>query len=225
MILLVHSYPGANAAFARHYPYFFKAQADRIVGIGTDDGGCKFPEGCESTIIGKNCYIDGAVLPQRLLDTLKFGIEQNDPVIVVCEYDTLFFNALPIQRMEHAVAAHHAGGSTWGSKSNSIWHNPWVFFREAAQRFVEVGQEAIDEGICGNKNGVSYGAPEASPDVFVGYCVEKYNIPIQGRVWSQFSRNSLDIPGDLGKAREAYRSGVDVLHGAKSERELSYILS
>ena len=225
MILLVQSYPGANEAFERHYSYYLKSGADRIVGIGTTDGGCKFPEGCESTIIGKNSYINGSVLPQRLIDTLKYGVTQNDPVICVCEYDTLFFRHLPIERMEHAVAAHYTGGQTWGSKARSFYHGPWVFHREAARRFVECGQDEIDKGICGPLNQPHPHPPECSTDVFFGYVTERHNFTVQDGLWKEFTRNSFDLPGSLEAAREAYRAGVDVIHGCKTKAELDFILS
>jgi hypothetical protein len=223
MILLVQTYPGGNAAFERHWPYFNKAGATRIVGIGTVDGGCTFPASCEHTLIGQNQYINGSVLPQRLIDTLKFGIAQNDPQIVVCEYDTVFFHHLPIERMEHAVAGYYAGGQTWGSKAKAFFHNPWCFFREAAIKFVEVGQEAINEGVCGYPSKSAFATPEGSPDVFVGYVCEHYGIPIQGNAWKEYSRNDLRGDGYLEEARMAYLGGYDVLHGLKSKEELDYI--
>jgi hypothetical protein len=48
---------------------------------------------------------------------------------------------------------------------------------------------------------------------------------IQTNLWTEFTRNSLDCAGDLDRARFAYHSGVDVIHGVKQESELEYILN
>jgi hypothetical protein len=126
--------------------------------------------------------------------------------------------------MEHAVAAHYAGGKTWGSKANGFYHGPWLFHREAAQRFVEFGQAAIDSEVC-DRVRQQPDPPEASPDVFFGYVVERYEIPVQGRLWKEYSRNDLTLDGHLEEARFARIGGFDVLHGCKTQKELEFIIS
>ncbi len=115
--------------------------------------------------------------------------------------------------MEHAIAAHCAGHHT---NTRAYWHNPWVFMREAAMKFLAEGRKRVSEGIGWN-------TVESSPDVFVGIVCERLGQPIQGNLWKEFSRNSLDCAGDLDRAREAKRSGIDVIHGIKTTDELRYI--
>jgi hypothetical protein len=227
MLLLVQTYTAAKETLIRHWPYFLKSGADEIwIVTTTDDNDLSwYPKDVTIVKIGNNSYINGGHLPQRLIDTLKTGLGNKTKFqhICICEYDTVFFHPLPIQRMEHAVAGYYAGGQTWNSKASAFYHNPWVFFREAAIKFVEKGQEAINEGVCGYQTNSAFATPEGSPDVFVGYACEHYDIPIQGNVWTEYSRNDLKGNGYLEEARQAYLGGYDVIHGIKTKEELEYI--
>lgn len=225
VIHLIHSYPGANDAFARHIPYYRNAGGD-VIGVETNDQLCRFPPYCGVVQIGKNSYIDGPVLPQRLLDTIRYALEyHNDEHILISEYDTLFFSRIRVEAMETGIASHKAGGATWGSKASAFFHNPWLFARESAQKFLRAGEAAIAQGICPPRESGLPSTPECSPDVFFGYVCENACLPVQDDLWTEYSRNSLDLPGHLDEARDARRKGADVIHGVKTAAELEHILS
>jgi hypothetical protein len=223
MLLLCQTYPGGNDTLKRHWKYFWNSGALETWVITTNDGDCWVPDGITTFKCGKDCYIDGSHLPTRLLDTLEIGLASDYDHILVAEYDVLFFHSIRYQAMEHAVASHRAGSATWGSKARSFYHNPWLFHREFAERFIEEGRKVISEGIC-TRNPGEPSTPESSPDVFFGLVCERLNQTVQDNLWSQFSQNSFDIPGALVQAREAYRNGIDVIHGVKTKAELDFIL-
>ncbi len=214
MILAVHSYPGANETVARHWPYFLKAGADEIVGIGTIDGGCVWPDGCKSVNISENRYMEGPNLCHRLLDTLEYLLATHHSHFVIAEYDTVFFSTVP---KFTGVAAHLAGGQTWGSLASFFIHNPWMIDRESAKKIFKCGKTLLNLGAC------KYGSPESSPDVFLAWVCETLSLPVQFGLLREHSRNSYDTPGSLEAAREAYRAGIDVLHGCKHAHELEFI--
>lgn len=222
MILLVQTFPRAMPAFKRHWPYFTNSGADEIIGIGTTDGGCEWPGGIAFAEIGEDKYISGNHLPNRLIDTVEYGLKHITEHIMVCEYDTLFFNPIRYQEMQHAFAAHLGGFKTWGSIADRFFHNPWLFTRDGAEQFVEEGRKAIADNVCGPKSN-AYGTAECSPDVFFGLVCQRLGLEVQYDLWKQFSQNSLDKPGALEDARTAYRHGFDVIHGCKTESELIFI--
>lgn len=214
MILLLQSYPAANDAVRRHWPYYFWSDCDELVGIGTTCGNCTWPEGTKSVNIGRNCYIDGAHLPMRLIETLEYGLTTDHEHLLIAEYDTLFFHPIEVKRMEHGMAAHLAGGKPWGLACNKFYHNPWLIRREVAKKIVVDGRQLLAEGeVTGG-----------SPDCWIGHLTERFGIPVQTDLWRQFSRNSLDIPHDLELARACYRNGIDVIHGVKTQEQLEFIL-
>lgn len=215
LLLVLHTFPAANPCLARHWPYFEAQEADETWIIGTTTGEIWTPNGVQMHRIAEDRYMDGKHLPQRFVDTLKEMLKTDHTHLMIAEYDTVMFNAIRWQAMEHSVASHRAG------PERDFWyyHNPWLMMRETAQRFVEVGQQTIDRGVC------PYHSPESSPDVFMGFVCKEMEQPIQDNLWRQYSRNSLDCAGHLDEAREAYRSGVDVIHGIKHESELAFILS
>jgi hypothetical protein len=217
VILLIQSYGGANHLIKPFWPYYAASGADEIVGVGTK-GDCVWPNGVKNVEIGINSYINGEVLPKRLLDTLAFGLTTEHEHILISEYDTLYFHEIRYQAMEHAVAAHRAGGQTFGSIAQAFYHNPWLFRREVAEKFIRTGTAAIRQGVCN-------GTAEQSPDVFFGLCVERANLPVQDNLWREYSRNRYDIPGHLKQARQAYLDGASVIHGLKTIDQLEYILS
>ncbi len=224
-LLGVFSYPGANPAILRHWPFFERQKANMIYGIGTDDGKCEWPEGVQSVDVGRNQYIDGPGLPNRLLDTIELFLLLKDwDVLLLAEYDCLIFNSLPLDQVG-TIAAHRAGSATWGSKAQSFYHPPWAFSRTYAAAFLLPGRTAIAEGICPGREQGRAPTPESSPDVFIGFVTGVADIPVQTDLWSEYSRNAFDIPGHLDEAREAYRNGVDVIHGVKTAAELKFILS
>ncbi len=219
------SYPGGNAAVFRHLPFFLGQGANWIYGIGTEGGKCEWPKGINGTRdIGADKYIDGPHLPNRMLDTLDHMLLLPWSHLIICEYDTLFLKPIPAESVI-TIAGFHAGGPTWGSKAKCFVHNPWVFARECAIRFLMAGQLAIKDGLCPDREPGGPSTAECSPDVFLAAVCEANKIPMQFDLWREYSRNSLDIPGHLEEARQAYRDGFDVLHGVKTAEQLAYILS
>lgn len=224
-LLAIMTYPGGNAALQRHLPYFRRQCPDWIYIVSTtNDQTEKPPDTDGKHLIGGDSYISGRHLPQRLVDTIDDLLKAPWSVLVLCEYDVLLINRIRTEAMEHAVAAHYAGGPTWGSKAKiGFHHNPFVFYREAAIKFVKEGQEVINEGVCDRQRGEP-DPPEASPDVFFTYVCERMLQPIQSNLWKEYSRNDLKDIVHLNEARDAYRNGVDCIHGIKSSEELAYIV-
>ena len=215
LLLAIHSYPGGNDALQRHWPYFQNAGASEIWTIGTEGGGTKAPEGVVYEI-GANSYIDSEHLPNRMLNTLDkmLSCEEFD-WLMLAEYDTLFVHQIDLSKIEKPVAAHLAGVHP----QCKFYHGPWVMNREFAEAFVTAGRMIVKSGVC------NYNSRESSPDVFFGLVCQQLGQDVQDDLWTEFSRNSYDIPGDLDEARTAVRNGVDVVHGIKHEHELAYILS
>lgn len=213
-LLAIHSYGGANETVARHWPYFERAEASRIVGIGTVKHDCVFPDGIESVEIGDGLYLHAENLCMRLLETLSWFLTQPENYFICAEYDVLFFNKInPFS----GVCSDRTGGKTWGSKGNWFGHSPWCIDRDSAYPVINEMVRIIHEGHCG------YGTPESSPDVFWGWACERAGVPIKHDHFRLFTRNCFDIPGDLELARQAYRDGCDCLHGCKSAKELEFI--
>ncbi len=225
VLLAIMSYPGGNATVHRHFPFFKRQGADWIYGIGTTDGGCEWPNGISGEIdVGGDRYIDGPHLPTRLLDTIETLLLRPWRHLCLAEYDTLFLKPIPVESVK-TVAGHFAGGPTWGSKAKCFVHNPWCFARDSAIRFLGAGRGAIAGGMCPDRLPHGASTPECSPDVFLAAVCEANAIPMQFDLWSEYSRNSLDVPGHLEEARQACRDGVQVIHGVKTNEQLEYILS
>lgn len=215
LLLAIHTFPAANAALKRHWPYFDAQQADEVWIIGTTTGDIWVPDGAKLVRIAEDRYMDGKHLPRRLCDTFDQMSMTDHTHLMVVEYDTLIFKPIRWQAMEHAAASHVAGHLP----QCSYCHNPWLMMSEAAKRFVEIGREAIEKGVC------PYGSHESSPDVFWALMMQWMEQPVQNDLWREFSRNSLDCAGDLDRAKAAYLDGMDVIHGIKKLEELEYILA
>ncbi len=222
--LAIFTYPGANATLARHWPYFLNQKADALYSVVTTDPfpKCEVPTDTRTIAVGENGYIDGPRLPNRLLDTIELLLLRPWSALILAEYDTVFFHPIDLTYL-WTVASHYAGSQTWGSRAKSFYHNPWVFTRVTAQAFLDAGRAAIKEGICPGRESGQAPTPECSPDVFFGYVCESLKMPVQKHLWSEYSRNSLDVEGHLEEARLAYRTGTHVIHGIKTEKELEYI--
>lgn len=214
LLLAIHSYPGANDTVRRHWPYYEKAGADKIVGIDVEGGGCWFPDGIESVRIGDGKYLNGPNLPTRLMETLRWLLTTDFDYYCIAEYDVLFFAPIPPFK---GIGGHIAGGKTWNGKASYFAHTPWFADRVSAANLVLEMRQILAEGHC------TYGSVESSPDCFFAYACERLGLPCQ-QLLSEFSRNAYDLPGDLELAREAYRSGVQVLHGVKEKHQLDFIL-
>jgi hypothetical protein len=229
LLLAIQSYTGANSIVARHWPYYLNSGAKEIHGIGTTDGGCVWPSNIPSVLIGENKYMDGKHLPNRLLDTISYCLGTPFSHFAIIEYDTIFFNKVPEWV---GIAAHLAGGQTWGSKASTFIHNPWFIDRPTAKAILNKGRELVsfDWGTthtwhASNGTGWGYGTTESSPDVFLAWVCEEAGIPVRYDLMKEFSRNSLDRPGAVDEARTARIEGLDVMHGVKTEAELNYIMS
>lgn len=216
-LLAIHSYPGANEAFARHFPYYEKSGASRIVGIGTTDGKCVFPDGIESVQIGDNKYIHGEHLPRRLIDTIRWCLTQPEDRFCIAEYDVLFLKAIPSKWT--GFAADLTGGQLKDAKAKRFFHSPWMFDKPTGRVIADELERIIADGHC------QYAWPECSPDVTLGLAADRLDMKVDHSLFRHFTRNSLDIPGDLEKAITAVRDGVDTLHGVKTLAEFNAIVS
>jgi hypothetical protein len=212
-LLCIHSYPGANETFARHWTNYQKFGADRIVGIGTEDNHCVFP--CESVNIGPNAYmkIGGKDdhLCRRLLDTVKWCLTQSEDHFAIIEYDTIPLKKIP---KWNGVCASLTGGQVNGSKATQFFHNPWLFTRDSGPELVRALEAAL---------GDSAEYPDNSPDLYFGLACERAGIKV-GCNFKLFTRNRLDAPGDLDLAVEAAENGAHVIHGVKTEEEYNSIM-
>jgi hypothetical protein len=224
LLLVIQSYPGANDAVNRQWPFYLNAGAYEIHGIGTTDNGCIWPNGVKSVLIGDNKYIDGKHLPNRLLDTIEYCLKTNFSHFCIAEYDSIFFNKIPEWT---GIAAHLAGGKTCedesrfcGSSTSTFIHNPWFIDRPTAEILLPIGREILQ------RPELSFdwcGSPESSPDVFLAWVCQEANIKVKYDLMKEFSRNRLDVPGDLELAREFRINGVEIIHGLKTEHELNFI--
>ena len=214
MILLVQSYPGANDAVKRHYPLWNAQGFERIIGVGTDGGGCTWPGGMESCLIGKDSYIDRDVLPRRLIDTMSFALSLGGwQEAAIIEYDTLLFKQFP-SPLPIGLSAHLAGGRHHDLKGTAFYHNPWVAPRQVWQQIRNAGQSMIDRGDI----------EDGSPDTFLGWLVESYGIPVFSNTWFGYSRNTIHTPEWIAEAREARLRGATAIHGVKTKEVLDGIL-
>jgi hypothetical protein len=215
LLLCIHSYPGANETMERHWPYFQKAGASRIIGIGTTDGKCTWPDGLDAVVdIGENAYmkIKGKDdhLCRRLLDTIKWCLTQPEDRFAIVEYDTLILRKFP---KFTGVHAHLTGGQVNGSKTKHFYHNPHLFDRASGPALVKALEAALPD---------SQEYPDNSPDLFFGLAVERAKIPVKC-CFRLFTRNSLDAHGDLDLAVQAALDGAHAIHGVKQEHELQEI--
>lgn len=211
LLLCIHSHAGANERIPVHFPYYENSGADKIIGIGTTDGRCKWPEGVEHVEIGRDGYIDGPHLPQKLIDTMRFMLLLPYERFCIIEWDCLFFHPLPEFT---GMAAFHAGNQSEGMLAKRFHHCPWAWDYDTGMAFLAEADKAIKE-VSGH---------ECSPDVFFGWVCERAGIEVT-QPWKGFSRNSLDCAGDVELAREAYLDGAVAIHGIKGRRDLDYVLS
>lgn len=214
VFLAVFTCEKGSEALKRHWPYFERQKADLLYCISTTDKYCVLPDVVIPSIaVGKDDYINGPHLPMRLVDAIRECLKLKWDILMLCEYDTVMFNRIPVEQMSQPMAAHLAGHLP----EYHFYHNPWCFTREAAESFSKEGLAVVMSGIC------SYGSKESSPDVFFGLVCKRMGMEIQHDLWREFSRNRMDNPGDLDLARACYRDGFSVIHGVKTAEELEYI--
>src|SRR6266446_3849036 len=126
VMLAVQTCSSCSSAFIRHWPYFERQQADYYMAIVTEDKPCQVPPGVPKIEVGIDKYMDGAHLPNRLINSISHLLHHPWRILVLCEYDTLIVNRIETENMTEGVAAHLAGFKTWGSKANQFFHNPYV---------------------------------------------------------------------------------------------------
>lgn len=215
-LLACFTYPGGSEAFLRHALYIEIWDADRYVAVVTTDGACAVPPRWDTWANGRDQYLNGSNLCRRLVDTIAWCAQQPEDHYILCEYDCLGFKRLPDF---DGVMCDRTGGRTWNSKASWFGHWPICMDRESAVQLMAIGyQLLLDEP-------PAYNTPDSSPDVFFGLMCDRARIQPEHDRFRLFTRNKLDIPGDLELAQAARRSGVHAIHGVKSEHEFRIILS
>lgn len=223
MLLLIHSWGGANETVVRHWPYYLNFGAGRVVGVSTEKGDCLWPEGVESFLCGDGRYMFGPNLPTRLKDTIAWTLDQPEEWSCCVEYDTLCLDPSALHEIEKletpdpTVFCHRTGGQTFDAKVDWFSHNPWIWNKAAARVLVPEMQKIIDEKHC------EYGRAESSPDVFWAYACERARVTVIHDYFTMHSRNSFDCEGALQEACDAVAMGVQILHGCKYPHELEAI--
>jgi len=215
LLLGIHSYTGANPLVELLWPWYLKAEADEIIGFGTEDGGCRWPQPIRNLNIGENRYMDGKSdhLCRRLLDTIEACLPLEWDHLCLTEYDGIFFHPMP-RDLPEGICATYSGGPGPGRKGNSFYHCPWVFSRSIAPKVIEFGRQMIRDG------DIELG----SPDCFIGRMAERFNLPITNVPFKTYSRNSLDIPWQLEEAATAVQDGATFIHGVKNAEQLGRLL-
>lgn len=212
-ILAIHTFPGASETAARHYPYYEKVGADRIVGITTNDGQCKWTT-ADVIEIGPNSYVRGDHLCRRLIDTIEACMALGATEIIIAEYDTLFFHKLQ-SPLPAGITMNRTGGNSPGFKGSAFYHGPWIMDVITAARVIDAGREMLDEGDIEG----------GWPDRFIGWLAEKYQIPVNEGFFKNYTQNTLDQPHHLEEARAARIAGAFAIHGVKSHQQFDYVTS
>jgi len=204
LLLAVQSYPGANDTVKRHYPYWLRAGASRIVGISTTGGGCEFPNGMESVEIGINSYINGDILSRRLLDTIGWMLTQPEEWFCIIEYDTIFIKE--ISNLKLGATMHLTGWHTLPDTTNPFYHNPWIMDRNTAIKLKETGERLLIE----KKEMLG------CPDVCMGRMVTESKVDIHE--FELYTQNTIDhnIDHILEAQRLVKNSLITAIHGIKS---------
>ncbi len=218
VLLGIQTCSSCSPAFIRHWPYFQRQQADYYIAIVTEDKPCQVPPGVPKIEVGVDKYLDGAHLPNRLINSISKLLHCSWDILILCEYDVLIVNRIQTENMTESVAAHLAGGRTWGSIAEKFYHNPFVMTREAAMKVELYGRHLLSF-----PEFFPVGSPESSPDLFFAWLMQRHSFAVQTDLWREYSRNSLDVLGHLDEARQAYRDGYDILHGIKTKEELDFI--
>lgn len=208
--MAIHSHFLANERVKRHWPFYERAGADKIIGIGREDTEVWFPGGITVFNIGKDSYVDGDNLCKRLVQTFErmLEFEQYDNLIVI-EQDTIFYRRIPDIV---GYASHRAGGEQNGFKAKTFWHNPWCADRASAEAFICEGNKMIIDGdIEGGE-----------PDHFWGRAIERMNAKcnhIPG-----YTQNTLQTEQEAIDAANTclYKGGLFV-HGVDYEETLNII--
>lgn len=211
--LLIQGYPSASQRIKDLWRYYKKSGFD-IFGVDTEDGSCNWPEHIHRKAIGKNAYIEGGHLSQKLCDCVAWFL--SDPIftpythVCVIENDVIFLKPPPAMDVE--ITSRLAGFQVLPMKALKFWHNPWWMSREIAVKFVAGAKELLAAG----ENELGH------PDFFFGLVCERYNLPVVD-LPGAFSQNSFDNQYSLEIGRKAVREGAWVVHGVKTLDQLKYI--
>lgn len=211
-VLAIQTYPGANLAAARHFPFYENAGADRIIGITTEDGGCDWP-GREDIEVGPDCYVSGDHLCRRLLETISACLESGADELMVAEYDTLFFRPMP-PLFPDGLVMNATGGGGPEFRGLAYYHGPWCMNAVTAQKVVASGRLMLADG------DIEHGWP----DRFIGRLAERFEIPAVQGFFKNYSRNCLDTPEYIAEARAAIAAGAHAVHGVKTVGQLEALL-
>lgn len=212
LCLAVHTFPGANAAVKRHWPYYKNAGADEIILITTTDGKCEPPpDGSSQMMIGANLYCIGAHLPNRLLNTLESLKKTRHDWFAIAEWDVLFFKPIP-RDLPKGVTARLTGGKMPGAHANRFFHPPWTMDRETAEIVIKKGREILKTGNF-----------DPSPDLFLGHVCDEAGIPVHTDTPS-YSQNTIHGPEWTRQARQARLDGAAWIHGVKHPEVLESIM-
>jgi hypothetical protein len=216
MILAVQAFPGSNSACARHYPLWKHCGFDRIVGIATVGGGCKFPAGMEYVEIGRNSYISGDHLPRRFIDTAAWLLSQpNWREASIIEWDTITLKQFPSVLNVDGLHAHLAGYGGGRFKALKFFHNPWTANIGTWHQVVKFGRQMIAEG------DIELG----HPDFFIGLLCQRFGLPITESLIQCYSQNTIASPWQIADARKHIALGAIAVHGVKSAEVLKTLLS
>jgi hypothetical protein len=214
MICLVHSYPGANSICARNYPTWKQAGFDKIIGIGTTDGGCTWPDNMSYVNIGVNSYVDRDVLPRRLVDTVQFmtSLAGWDEACII-EYDVIMLKPFP--SIPKGFSSPCKGGPQPWRKGNKFFHPPWVADRDSWNKILIGGLECLKAGEIEG----------GSPDCFIGWVCDRHGIPIHENTFTTYSRNTIDNQTWMEEARVARHEGATAIHGCKTKECFDHIFT
>lgn len=210
MLMAIHSYEKANPLIERHWQYYLKAGADKIIGITREDTNCWFPRNVPTFPIGKDSYVSGDNLCSRFIDTLDLMLTFSGySRLVIIEPDVLFYRPL---RFTDGIASHCMEHQS-GFKALRYWHAPWCADRTAARAIVAKGREMLRYGE--NESGYN--------DQFFGLLIEKLDLVYCQHI-PGFAKNTIDNEDEARTAALACLNNNGVfIHGVKHTETLAVI--
>ena len=216
-VLAIISSPKDNSLIARHWPFFILTGWE-ILGCGTEDGRCEWPEpvmrldtgryGTHQTPAGSAIF----GLLQQELDIWKWFLDESEyDSVCVVEADNLFVRTPP----EHPGSELYVVTALPNYERAGLFNTPVYFStprwagRHAARRLYEHGQEMLSRG--DTQNWMS--------DRWPAHICHQHKIPwIAQPGWSQFSYvwgAETWQEAWLRDARAAIKLGCYVLHSCK----------
>lgn len=217
-ILSILSHPSANPTVIRHWEHYMNAGADAILCSGVP--GTEWPKSkeiCCERVIGEDGYCSGARLPFRAIETIAASLDSGATQVIMIEYDTIFFRAIP-KDLPAGMVSWLAGGPQSNEpkrKGNCFYHSPWIFDQETAKKVVKFGRDMINSGDVEN-GGI---------DCFLGWLCESNSIPIHGRELLFYTQNTICQEAHFIEASEAISKGAFAIHGIKTTEQLERIIT